>query len=332
MALVAVDLVGANAWLNPQMDAALLSEPAWVATAAGTQARVVSGFYLANYYLKRYGSYEPDIDPDPDVVRPLVSAPPDTEYTAAIALAARNLGLYESQWGMHGVFTVDSVGLLPVEYHRFEQEYFRSSPTRRARALQRVGVRTIVRVGPPPGDFGPPEEIGLGNPASAYFSPEPFEPIFLAPSARVEPDSGAAIGALFDQAFDPRAEALLERDAAPGGKPGAPAPAAVQVLEDRANSIRVAVTAPEGATLVVLQSFNPGWRAEVDDVGAEIVRVDGLFQGVRLTPGQHTVSLVFRPASLIAGAWISAVTALALVALALVSARRDRAMRAREGV
>jgi hypothetical protein len=329
--VIALDLLGAGAWLNPQADAVVFGEPEWVAKAAATNARVFSGIYLAHAYIRQDSTSVQQTVPDAESVLPSISAPPEMPYYAINAMMFSTFGVYESQWKLRGVLALDIPRMLPNEYRQFNRVFRSSSPERRARALERVGVRTQVRLSRPPGDYGEPEEIARASGASAYFSPEPFERIMLVASARVEPDSTKAIDALFDEAFDPRAEALVERETAPAGVAGVAAGPNVDVAEDRPNSIEVGVTAPAESTLVVLDSYNPGWRAEVDGVRAEIVRVDGLFYGVRLAPGRHDVKLVFRPASLVVGAWISALTALALAALAVASARRARATRAREG-
>jgi hypothetical protein len=54
------------------------------------------------------------------------------------------------------------------------------------------------------------------------------------------------------------------------------------------------------------------------------MRVNGLFRGVHLTPGAHTVTFTYRPVAFYLGAAISAITALALALACAIAARRRR--------
>ena len=78
--------------------------------------------------------------------------------------------------------------------------------------------------------------------------------------------------------------------------------------------------------LVVSNSWYDGWRARVDGVEAPLERVDGVFQGVYLAPGQHAVRLSFEPRSVERGL-LAAGAALGLAAVALglewLGARRN---------
>ncbi len=60
----------------------------------------------------------------------------------------------------------------------------------------------------------------------------------------------------------------------------------------------------------------PGWRAEVDGRPAPIVRVNGMFRGVALPPGEHQIHYRFAPSSFLLGLWL-ALGASALAALSL---------------
>ncbi len=86
----------------------------------------------------------------------------------------------------------------------------------------------------------------------------------------------------------PRAWVQLP-EAAPGE--GEVIPVAVTMTP---NTIRI--EAVQGPGLLVLSEvIYPGWQAVVDGQSVEIEPVGGLFRGVRLGEGQHTVEMVFRP-------------------------------------
>jgi hypothetical protein len=55
------------------------------------------------------------------------------------------------------------------------------------------------------------------------------------------------------------------------------------------------VDSPQRGLLVLSQAWHPGWRASIDANPVELLRVGGVFTGLVLTPGAHTVSLEFAP-------------------------------------
>ncbi|HUG20273.1 MAG TPA: YfhO family protein, partial [Planctomycetaceae bacterium] len=57
------------------------------------------------------------------------------------------------------------------------------------------------------------------------------------------------------------------------------------------------VEVPESGQLVVTELLFPGWQVNVDGEPATPVRVEGMFRGVELSPGEHTVVWQYRPDS-----------------------------------
>jgi hypothetical protein len=89
--------------------------------------------------------------------------------------------------------------------------------------------------------------------------------------------------------------------------------AAVSFTRDEADHVVLEASAPaQGATLILTDSYFPGWRAWVDRSPARVERVGEGFRGVVLAAGNHTVEMRYRPASYRVGLFVS------LVALALV--------------
>jgi hypothetical protein len=86
----------------------------------------------------------------------------------------------------------------------------------------------------------------------------------------------------------------------------------VSFARDDANGVVLKARAPTGTTLVLTDSYFPGWRAWVDEGPARIERVGEGFRGVLLTAGNHTVEMRYEPASYRVGLFVS------LVVLALV--------------
>ncbi|MGB7758639.1 MAG: YfhO family protein, partial [Bryobacteraceae bacterium] len=89
----------------------------------------------------------------------------------------------------------------------------------------------------------------------------------------------------------------------------------VQVIDYRADSLRLSVRTPQAAFLVLAESYYPGWRAWVDGVPVAIVRTDIAFRGLLVPAGAHQVAMRFQPAILPVSFAISLMSALLLCAL-----------------
>jgi hypothetical protein len=107
--------------------------------------------------------------------------------------------------------------------------------------------------------------------------------------------------------------------------PGRPRPASTaQIVEDTDTTVTVDLEASEPGHLVLLDSYYPGWRAEVDGRDAEISPAMGAFRAVKVPSGDHRVRFRYRPASVYVGGAITLVT-LALLATIFVLSRRGAA-------
>ena len=101
------------------------------------------------------------------------------------------------------------------------------------------------------------------------------------------------------------------------------AEAAVQWQQDSPTRIVLLVNAPAAGWLVLADAFYPGWEAYVDGQPTPIYAADRLFRAVAVPPGQHEVTIHFRPRSLRLGAALAAV-GVVLAAAALWLAGRGR--------
>jgi hypothetical protein len=72
----------------------------------------------------------------------------------------------------------------------------------------------------------------------------------------------------------------------------------IEVLAYGPNRAAFRVDTTETALLVLSDLFYPDWRAQIDRRPAPIYPTNGLFRGVVVPPGAHTVEMVFRPTSL----------------------------------
>ncbi|OQA43881.1 MAG: Bacterial membrane protein YfhO [Chloroflexi bacterium ADurb.Bin325] len=150
---------------------------------------------------------------------------------------------------------------------------------------------------------------------------------WLVHAAAPAADDEAALVALADPAFDPRARAILSDAAAPPGlsagpDAGARAGESVTVVSYAAERVALRADVAAPALLVLADAFYPGWQATVDGAPAAILRANLMLRAVALSPGQHDVILTYRPASWQRGSRASLVALGGLLALLAASFRR----------
>ncbi len=73
----------------------------------------------------------------------------------------------------------------------------------------------------------------------------------------------------------------------PAATPGAATPARIVARSD--TEVRLEVEAERAGHLVLLDTFYPGWKAEVDGDEQPIRAADLAFRAVAVAPGRHTV-------------------------------------------
>jgi hypothetical protein len=189
------------------------------------------------------------------------------------------------------------------------------------RLAQVYGVRAILAAAPP---AELPEGVRPAGPGMLAVDAPPRA--FVATAWRSAPDQAGASAALRAGELEDVADWPVIEGAPEGTARGAPAQEA-RFVHDGDLDVRLAVDAPEGGWLVLLDTYYPGWHAQVDGEDARIHPANVGFRAVRLPPGAREVTFAYRPASVIAGAGISAVAWLALAGLALAAARRRRVRR-----
>jgi hypothetical protein len=105
--------------------------------------------------------------------------------------------------------------------------------------------------------------------------------------------------------------------------------AQADVIRRAAGEVDLAVEAQSPATIVVQQSYQPGWEAEIDGRSAAILPANVLFQAITVPAGNHLVTLRYRPASVPIGAAMTAIGVAALILLAVLPLALRRRARSR---
>jgi uncharacterized membrane protein YfhO len=88
--------------------------------------------------------------------------------------------------------------------------------------------------------------------------------------------------------------------------------------------VRVRVETPQPAVLVLLDAYDTGWTAALENGAAlPILRANALVRAAALPAGAHVVTFTYQTPLLVAGAWASLSGGLLCAGL-LVRARRQR--------
>jgi len=254
---------------------------------------------------------------------------PPVELTA-LALRQALLPPLPAVWGRLNSYDCDPQQLwsLPVSMLGEQVEAFEGTPgqTRLLRvgavsrvvSLHRLGAPGLTLLGEYPSPFPEPVRV---------YGVEGAQPrSYVVSGARVA-DGGAALATLLDPTFDPAREVLLARGAP---SPPGPSPGEVRLVEWAPDRLRLQATLSAPGWVVLVDTFDPGWRAQVDGQRAEVLRANIAFRAVRVEPGQHEITYRYRPRSVGLGLSISAGAAL-LVGVALARHRAGTAGRAARG-
>jgi uncharacterized membrane protein YfhO len=132
--------------------------------------------------------------------------------------------------------------------------------------------------------------------------------------ARWEASPEQAVACIFEVGLDPTQVVVLEGS----GEGGSAEPGDGEIVsfeQDGPNRIEIAYSSTHDAWLVLSDTWYPGWRAEVEGEGAELLHADYLFRALRVPSGTHTVTFTYRPVSFIVGSSLSGLGTLVLLGL-----------------
>jgi hypothetical protein len=302
-AFAAVDLLASNSSVNPTTDPALIENPAWTSfIPKDMHERVYVGGRLEGYVNTT------DIDA-PKYARYLEEY---TELEQRYVIVGQFV-FHPSGQRMRESMSYDLPVLWPTDFAR-AGGWFKVAPREdRLRFLSRVGTRFVLLPTPPfPGARPLARMIGAEQLQLYDFNPAAHR-AYVVPDALMGPDVEWQIHGLFLDRFDPSRGVLVsETPPAPAGRSGAPVPASAAFLEDGLNRVVLRAGSPGEGYLALMDTYSTDWRVDVDGAPATLMRANGLFRAVHLTPGEHVVTFTYRPTMFYLGAAISAATAAAL--------------------
>lgn len=146
---------------------------------------------------------------------------------------------------------------------------------------------------------GPVRFYGLPNaPGRAWIVPE---------GRRVAAED--TLEAVANPAFDPGVEVVLDVEP-PLDSPSQGTSGDWQILslQDAPNAVTIRASLEAPGTLVLADTWYPGWEATVDGERAELLRANHAFRAVKLDEGSHAIEMAYRPRCVILGRWVSLTT------------------------
>jgi len=141
---------------------------------------------------------------------------------------------------------------------------------------------------------------------------------YVVGDARVA-DGEAGLQMLLDPAFDPARMIVLP--AAPATRTDSSSSSGTShVVAQDADRVALEAELRGDGYVVLVDAWDPAWRAWVDGRAVELLRANVAFRAVAVPAGRHTVEMRYRPATLTAGLAISLLAAGA--GIAVVAGRR----------
>jgi hypothetical protein len=232
-----------------------------------------------------------------------------------------------ARYGVFGSFDLDIRGLYPRELDELTRLMWvlDEAPGARIRLLQ-LGSVSYVVARHTEGLEGLLEiarfQTVYAQPIRVFRVPDPLPRSYVVDGVRVASE-GDSLAALMDPRFDFRREVLLS-EGLPARVPDEGSPGESRLLAYLPDRVEMQVSARRAAVVVLVDSFDPGWRAWVDGEPARVLRANVAFRAVAVAPGQHRVEMRYRPRGVLVGFGLSAMTALVTLAVVIVAWRGSR--------
>lgn len=309
LALVALaELVATNSSLNPTTGSALYRYRPKVLDSIGTGLR--TRIYVMDYVAQIPGKASRG------KLGTFLETPGRWPRLAERALAMQAY-LYPpsyGRWGLAGSFDRDLLELYPKPLRDLTEglRYAEETPAF-DRLLRDGGVNFVIALHEQDhAALLPVATVAALYPVPirVYRVPDPLPRAFAVAGVERVGSPDEALRRLVDPEFDPAATVLLQErpSRAAVGKAGE-----VRLVELAPDRVRCEATLLQPGYVLLLDAFDPGWRASVDGSPAPLLRANGVFRAVPVPAGAHAVEFLYRPSSL----WVGLAASTLSLALAL---------------
>lgn len=101
------------------------------------------------------------------------------------------------------------------------------------------------------------------------------------------------------------------------------------ITKTTANTVQIIAQTQTPSQLILLDTYFPGWEAEVDGVKTEVERFEETFRQIDLNPGTHVVNFIFKPQSFYTGLKITFITLVIISLYCIYKLLRKRGSQSR---
>jgi hypothetical protein len=229
--------------------------------------------------------------------------------------------------GVRYVFNVDFYSTYPRRYVELMREVKKLPAEGQVKVLDYLGCRYFISDSPMFNGRTSRRLLVQGFPVVIEtIADKPAVPSVVYATAKAT-GMEDKLGLFVSPGFDPRERVITDRDLKLGDASGPPLPskpAPVAVTEEIQGRGRYSVELERPGVAVFPGNYARGWRARVDGRKADVFEANLFAKGVLVPAGKHEVVLRYLPGSFILGVLVSAVTAVALLAVAGASRQRIR--------
>jgi hypothetical protein len=301
--LAAVDLVCAHHGLNRTAEPSLYRyKPPVVAALQDLRFRRIH----VDPYVRKPPSGRP------------VSVPPEARVLATnAALEDALFPPVGARWDLEGSYEWDSLGLYPAPLRSLVERFWAvEGHPAYLQLLQMGAVSRVVAFETSVEALRPLQAFPTlyPEPVQVFEVPDPLPRCYAVSSSRIA-DGGAALALVTDPSFDPKTEAIVSSGSPRPPIPGFSGSCSIETLVPDRVVLQGTLSHP--GILVLVDTYDPGWRVRVDGLPAPLLRANVTFRGVALPEGSHRVELLYRPFSVQIGALVSIATLLIAIGGAL---------------
>jgi Bacterial membrane protein YfhO len=243
---------------------------------------------------------------------PLAGAFMDVQPGYAPAIA-RALGLQtylypptSARWAVYGSFDRDLLGLTPRAIFDLRAAVANAEDGPGYPMLVRLGAVDVVvalhELGAPFAPLGEFHDAPLRLPTRAFRVPDALPRTYVVTHA-VGRSGSEDLRPFVTGELDPRSAVIVEAEETAPPLDGAVARMAA--IDERPDRLRAEVEANAAGWLVWVNTYDPGWRADLDGGSAPVLRANHAFMAIAFPPGRHVVELRYRPPSVFAGLLLS---------------------------
>lgn len=212
-----------------------------------------------------------------------------------------------ARWGLAGSFDRDILGFDPLPLAELNKMLrSREGTPAHLRLLQAGGVRNVLALTPATWwkELVPVAAVdGLfERPIQVFGVPHTLPRTYVVSGARLA-DGEAAQEVLTDPGFDPTREVVLPQGAARVATTTNPGTS--RIVDLRPDRVRLEAELAEPGYVVLLDAYDPGWRATVDGTAATVLRANVAFRAVSASKGKHVIEMLYRPRAVTQGLLLS---------------------------